>query len=88
MFRICHNRLQSFGCSPKQQIVHLAFILEGQCGQLFRHREHDMEIFAIQKFSLTFFQPLGPGERLAFWAMPIAAGNGEISITCLMGSIF
>ncbi len=61
MFGICGNRLQSFGCSPKQQIVHLAFVLECQPGQLRRQREDDMEILAIQKFSPTFFQPFGPG---------------------------
>jgi hypothetical protein len=31
---------------------------------------------------------LSPGERLAFWTMPIGAGNGELSITCFMGSLF
>jgi hypothetical protein len=88
MFRICRNRLQSFGCSPKQQIVHLAFILEGQCGQLCRQREHDMEIFAIQKFSLTFFQPLGPGEGLAFGAMSVRARVVGVTLVAALITLF
>ena len=35
--------------------------------------KHDMEILALQEFSLTLFQPLGPGQRLALGAMAVRA---------------
>ena len=47
VFRICRNRLQGIGGSPKQQIVDLAFVLEGQRGQFCRQRKHDMKILAL-----------------------------------------
>jgi hypothetical protein len=37
---------------------------------------------------LAILEPLSPGEGLAFWAVAIRAGNGELSITCFMGSLF
>ena len=47
MFWICRNRLQGIGSSPKQQIVHGAFVLEGQRGQFRWQGKHDMEILAL-----------------------------------------
>jgi hypothetical protein len=74
VLRICCNRLQGFRRSAEQQTVHLAFILESQCGQLFWQSKHDMEVLARQKFGLTLLQPLGSGQGLALGAMPIGAG--------------
>ena len=37
---------------------------------------------------LAVGQPTFPRVALAFWAVPVSAGNGEISITCLMVSFF
>jgi hypothetical protein len=50
--------------------------------------EHDMEVRYGQKLRLTLFQPSGARCSLALGTMPIAARNGELTITCLMGSIF
>jgi hypothetical protein len=47
-----------------------------------------MKVLGMEKFSAAIFEPFSAGKGLAFWAMPIRAGNGELSITCLMGSIF
>jgi hypothetical protein len=47
-----------------------------------------VEVLGVQKLGLASFEPLSPGKRLAFWAMAIAAGNGDLSITCVMGSLF
>jgi hypothetical protein len=74
MLRISGNGLQGFRRGAEQQTVHLAFVLHRQHGQLFGQSKDDVEILARQKFGLTFFQPLGPGERLALGTMPIAAG--------------
>jgi hypothetical protein len=61
VLRIRRNRLQGIGGSPKQQIVHLAFVLEGQRGQFVGQGKHDMEILALQEFGLPLLQPFGPG---------------------------
>jgi hypothetical protein len=45
-----------------------------------------MKILDGQQLGLAVFEPLRAGEGLAFWTVPISAGNGELSITCLMGS--
>jgi hypothetical protein len=47
-----------------------------------------MKVLHWQQLGFPFGQPLGAGRGLALWAAPIATRNGEISITCLMGSIF
>jgi hypothetical protein len=47
-----------------------------------------MEILGVEKFGAAILNPFRAGQRLAFWAVAIAAGNGVISITCVMGSIF
>jgi hypothetical protein len=51
-------------------------------------REHDVEVGHGQQCSRTRGQPLGTRVPLALRAVPAAACNGEISITCLMGSFF
>jgi hypothetical protein len=38
-----------------------------------------------QQVGLAFGEPLLGRCTLAFWAVPIAAGNGELTISCLMG---
>ena len=70
---IGRDRSKSFGRSPEQQIVHLAFVLQGQGGQWCWQRKHDMKIVARQELGLAFFQPLRSGQRLAPGTMPIGA---------------
>src|SRR5437773_543643 len=53
-----------------------------------RQCEHDMEIARFQKLLLSGSDPTLACLGLTFGTVAIAAGNGEISITCLMGSIF
>jgi hypothetical protein len=50
--------------------------------------ESDMDIADWQQFLAAFGEPLVASIGLTLRAMPVAAGNGEIPITCLMGSIF
>jgi hypothetical protein len=47
-----------------------------------------VDVAGGQQFFTPRFEPAIPCISLAFWAMPVSAGNGEIPITCLMGSIF
>jgi hypothetical protein len=73
MFRVGSNVLQRFRRGLKQETVEKPFVLEGNRRQGFRQRKDDVKILAGQQFCLTFFQPLGARQRLAFRAMPIAA---------------
>jgi len=53
-----------------------------------RDAEDEVIVADRQQFLLADAQPLLPGMGLALWAVAIATGNGELSITCLMGSLF
>ena len=52
-----------------------------------RQSEHDMKIIHFQQFFLPCREPAFSCLRLTLGAVPIATGNGDVSITCLMGSI-
>ncbi len=73
---------------PEQDAVELPLVLTGNRCNLFWYGEDHVEVLGIQQLGLTILEPLSPGERLAFWAMAIRACNGELSITCFMGSLF
>jgi len=88
VLRIGRDRLQGLGCGSKQEVVHLPLVLQAQLRERFWQCKNDMKIFAGQEFSLTFFQPLRSGQGLTLGAMAVRARNGELSITCLMGSLF
>jgi hypothetical protein len=47
-----------------------------------------MRIGDRKKFFLPPIDPTTAGVGLAFWAMPVSAANGELTITCIMGSIW
>jgi hypothetical protein len=78
---------QCVGAAAEQQTVDHCFVLQGQRSQLMRQREDDMSIGCSEQFRASRSQPAVARLALTLWAMPVAAGNGEISITCLMGSI-
>ena len=86
MFGVGGNGSQGFGSGPKENVVHHFLVLVSDGGNLFRESKDDMEILGVEELGLTIFDPLGPCQGLAFWAMAVAAGNGDLSITCLMGS--
>src|SRR5262249_10869531 len=64
---------QSLRRSPEQNAIELSLILIGDCGNLVRYGEDQVEVLGVQKLGLAILEPLSPGERLAFWAMPIGA---------------
>ena len=47
-----------------------------------------MDVARREKFSLTRGDPSFAGTRLTLRAVPVATRNGELSITCIMGSFF
>jgi hypothetical protein len=72
----------------EQQAEEEFLVLPDQWYQSMRHAEDQVEIARRQKLPPPGAQPFLPCVGLAFWAMAISTCNGEISITCLMGSIF
>jgi hypothetical protein len=51
-----------------------------------RNGEHYVEIAGRKKFLFALGDPTFPCLCLALGAVPVAACNGELTITCLMGS--
>jgi hypothetical protein len=80
--------LQRFGAASEQQTIDDLFVLQGQRRQFVRQCENDMGVARGQQFGAPCVQPAVAGIALAPGAMPVSAGNGELSITCLMGSLF
>jgi hypothetical protein len=70
----------------QEKMVDNLRVLQSQRGQLLRQGKDQVEVRHREKFAGSLDQPLVAGRELAFWTMPVAAANGEISITCLMGS--
>ena len=87
MFRIGGDFEESVGHGAEQQVVQFDFVLADEGVQVMRQAEHDMEVRGLKKFPLSGRDPTLPCLGLTLGAMPIAAANGDLSISCLMGSI-
>ena len=79
---------QGLRSGAEQDAVEFPLVLIGNRCNLFWYGEDHVEVLGVQQLGLTILEPLSPGKRLAFWAVAIRAGNGELSITCVMGSLF
>ena len=88
MFRVAGNGQEGLRGGPEEDAVNDFFVVKGNTGQLFRDGEHDMEISDRQQFGLPVFKPLCPLRVLALRAVAVPACNGDLSITCLMESLF
>jgi len=53
-----------------------------------RNRKNDVYVVDGKQFLTASGEPLVAGVGLALGAVPGAAGNGDLTITCLMGSNF
>src|SRR5215469_6734986 len=73
VFGISGDGAQSLRRSPEQDAIELSLVLVGDCCNLFRYGEDHVEVLGVQKLGLAILEPLSPGERLAFWTVPIAA---------------
>ena len=49
--------------------------------------EHHMEVRGRQEFPFSGRNPTSPCLSLTLGTVPVPAANGDLSITCLMGSI-
>jgi hypothetical protein len=77
---------QGLGDGLEQEVADDFLVGQRQGVQLVRESKDQMEVADRQQFSLAVFQPAGFSQALALGAMAIPTGNGELSITCLMGS--
>ena len=86
MFGIGGHFHQRVGNSAEQQVVEFDRILADECVELVGQREYDVKVTGRQQFFLPGIDPSLTGLSLALGTMAVTACNGEISITCLMGS--
>jgi hypothetical protein len=79
---------ERLGAAAEQQTIHHFLVLQGERRQFVRERENDVGVRRGQQFGTPRVEPAVALVVLALGAMPVAARNGELSITCLMGSSF
>ena len=72
-------RLEEPGVQPRTIPI-------SQREQRMRQREDDVHIRHVEQIALACVEPALPRLCLTLRAMPVAAANGELSITCLMES--
>jgi len=77
---------QGLGTGAEQQVIEDLLVLQGQRGEATRKGEDDMDIRGGQELATARLQPLVAGVGLALGTVSLAARNGVLSITCLMGS--
>src|SRR6266481_1787725 len=76
---------QGLGRGAEEHAVDEIFVLVSDGSDLLGNREDDMKIVRLENFGRSFFDPLGTSERLAFWAMTVAAAvvTGPLVITAV-----
>ena len=78
---------QGLGGGTEENVVDGPLVLQGDVGNLFRHCKDNVKIGNVEKLGLSVLNPLGARQGLAFGTVTIGACNGDLSITCFMGSI-
>jgi hypothetical protein len=73
MLGIGGDRLQGFGGGVEQDVVERCLVVMGDGGDLLRHGEDDVEVWHGEEFRSSVLKPLGTRQRLALWAVTIAA---------------
>ncbi len=76
------------GYGFEQKVQKDSLVTEDEGVEFVWESEHLVERPSGQELRLLFFEPLGFGARLTLGAVAVTAGNGELTITCLMGSKF
>ena len=88
VFWVASDFEKGFRAAAEQEIVDDLLVLQHQRSQSTRQGEDHMEIARGEQFSLTRSDPAFPCGRLTLRAVPISARNGELPISCIMGSFF
>jgi len=86
--RVLRQFEEGFGTGTKQQTVEQFSVLQHQGSKVAGESEDDVGVGSGQQFALSGRDPAFPRRGLTLRAVAIAAGNGALSITCLMGSFF
>ena len=79
---------QGFSTGTEQQAVEELLVLQGEGRQPMRESEDQVGVRGGQDFPAARLNPTVAGVGLALGTVSIAAANGELSISCLMGSFF
>jgi hypothetical protein len=88
MLGIARDFQKGFRTGAKQEIVDDLLVLQDQRSQMTRKREDNVDVARREKFLATRCEPAIASSCLTLRAVPISARNGELSITCIMGSFF
>ena len=88
MVRIGGNLLETCRAGSEQQAIEKLLVVEDQRRQPVRKGKDQVQVRNGQELSLTSGQPLFAGIAETLRTMPVAAANGELTISCLMGSIW
>jgi hypothetical protein len=80
--------LQRGGAGGEQDFVQHRLVAQDQIVELFGDGENHVVVINGQQLSFPAFDPLSACQVLALRTVSVAAGNGELSITCIMGSLF
>ena len=86
MARIAGYLEERLRAGMKQQVENHLLVLQSQRRQFARQSKDGVHVSCGQQFPLPRREPAQAGVALALGAMPVAAGNGVHTITCLMGS--
>jgi len=79
---------QGFGAGAEQQVVDQSLVLQRERSQFPRQSEDDVDVASGQQLSCPRLEPAQAGVALTLGAVPVTARNGELTISCLMGSFF
>ena len=70
----------------EQQVVKHSRVVQRQYIEFVRHGEYHMKVAGGEKLALASCEPMFTRLRLALRTVPVPARNGELPITCIMGS--
>jgi len=86
MLRVSGDGLHRCGSGLEQDGVDHRLVAKGEVTDRCWQGKDQVVILDWQQIDLARFEPAMSGTALAPGAMAITAGNGVLSITCLMGS--
>ena len=86
MCRVAGDGPQGLGRGAEEDPIDDRFVLVGDDGDRGGQGEHDMEILGRQEIRRAGDDPRCTRQGLALGTVTIPVRNGELSVTCLMGS--
>ncbi len=79
---------QCLWAGGEQQVVKHSRVVQRQHIEFVRHGEPDVEVAGGEELALASCEPVFARLSLALWTVPVPAGLGARTITCVMGSNF